>query len=101
MICNFVSQGRGVAHVPPRKGSAEFTRELVSSHMPPGLFDANVRVFEAATLGLADDSRVVLHMEGTDVDADLKWSNVEFQLPKHRRPLLALLAFHTVASLYG
>src|SRR5437764_4925492 len=72
MICNFVSQGRGVAHVPPRKGSAEFTRELVSSHMPPGLFDANVRVFEAATLGLADDSRVVLPMEVANVDEDLK-----------------------------
>ncbi len=101
MICNFVSQGRGVAHVPPRKGSAEFTRELVSSHMPPGLFDANVRVFEAATLGLADDSRVVLHMEGTNVDADLKWSNVEFQLPKAERPFLALMAFDTLESVYG
>src|SRR5438067_2361946 len=96
-----VSQGRGVAHVPPRKGSAEFTRELVSSHMPPGLFDANVRVFEAATLGLADDSRVVLHMEGTNVDADLKWSNVEFQLPKAERPFLALMAFDTLESVYG
>src|SRR5256886_16704072 len=44
MICNFVCQGRGVAHVPPRKGSAEFLRELVSPHLPAGAFDANVRV---------------------------------------------------------
>src|SRR5207245_10576816 len=64
IICNFVAQGRGVAHVPPRKGSAEFLRELVSPHLPPGAFDAHVRVFESATLGSADVSRTVLHMEG-------------------------------------
>src|SRR5207245_287200 len=64
IICNFAAQGRGVAHVPPRKGSAEFLRELVSPHLPPGAFDSQVRVFESATLGSADVSRTVLHMEG-------------------------------------
>ena len=29
IVCNFVSQGRGVAHVPPRKGTSEFLRELL------------------------------------------------------------------------
>jgi len=101
MICNFVSQGRGVAHVPPRKGSADFLRELVSPHLPAGAFDANVRVFEAATLGSAEVSRIVLHMEGTNVDSDLKWSNVEFQLPKAERPFLGLMAFDTLESVYG
>jgi KaiC/GvpD/RAD55 family RecA-like ATPase len=101
MICNFVSQGRGVAHVPPRKGSAEFVRELVSPHLPPGALDTYVRVFEAATLGSAEVSRIVLHMEGTNVEADLKWSNVEYQLPKAERPFLALMAFDTLESVYG
>ncbi|MGI0150086.1 MAG: gas vesicle protein GvpD basic region 2 domain-containing protein, partial [Thermoplasmata archaeon] len=101
IICNFVSQNRGVAHVPPRKGSAEFLRELVSPHMPAGSFDAHVRVFESATLGSADVSRNVLHMEGTNVASDLKWSNVEFQLPKSERPFLALMAFDTLESVYG
>jgi KaiC/GvpD/RAD55 family RecA-like ATPase len=101
MICNFVAMGRGVAHVPPRKGSAEFLRELVSPHLPPGVFDGNVRVFETATLGSAEVSRIVLHMEGTNVEADLKWSNVEYQLPKADRPFLALLAFDTLESVYG
>lgn len=100
LICNFVAQGRGVAHVPPRKGSAEFLRELVSPHLPEGAFDTHVRVFEAATLGSADVSRTVLHMEGTNVDSDLKWSNVEFQLPKSDRPFLALMAFDTLESVY-
>ena len=100
IICNFAAQGRGVAHVPPRKGSAEFLRELVSPHLPPGAFDAQVRVFESATLGSADVSRTVLHMEGTNVDSDLKWSNVEFQLPKSERPFLAFMAFDTLESVY-
>lgn len=101
MICNFASQNRGVAHVPPRKGSAEFLRELVSPHLPGGTFDAHVRVFESATLGSADVSRNVLHMEGTNVASDLKWSNVEFQLPKSERPFLALMSFDTLESVYG
>src|SRR5438093_93739 len=100
IICNFVAQGRGVANVPPRKGSADFLRDLVSPHLPPGAFDAQVRVFESATLGSADVSRTVLHMEGTNVDSDLKWTNVEFQLPKSERPFLAFMAFDTLESVY-
>src|SRR5438552_2569105 len=61
----------------------------------------NIRVFEAATLGSAEVSRIVLHMEGTNVDSDLKWSNVEFQLPKVERPFLGLMAFDTLESVYG
>src|SRR6266702_1886404 len=100
IICNFVVQGRGVAHVPPRKGTAEFLKELVVPHLPAGAFDTHVRVFEAATLGSADVSRTVLHMEGTNVDSDLKWSNVEFQLPKSERPFLAFMAFDTLEAVY-
>src|SRR2546426_1104566 len=55
---------------------------------------------EPATLGSADVSRTVLHMEGTNVDSDLKWSNVEFQLPKSERPFLAFMAFDTLESVY-
>jgi KaiC/GvpD/RAD55 family RecA-like ATPase len=100
IICNFAAQGRGVAHVPPRKGSAEFLRELVSPHLAPGTLDNQVRVFEAATLGSVDVSKTILHMEGTNVDSDLKWTNVEFQLPKSERPLLAFMSFDTLESVY-
>src|SRR5437773_2665110 len=101
IICNFVAQGRGVAHVPPRKGSSDFLRDLASPHLPPGSFEARVRVFESATLGSADVSPTILHMEGTNVDADLKWTNVEFQLPKSERPFLAFMSFDTLESVYG
>jgi hypothetical protein len=61
----------------------------------------HVRVFESATLGSMDVGRNVLNMEGTNIGSDLKWSNVEFQLPKSERPFLALLAFDTLESVYG
>ena len=101
IICNFVAQDRGVAHVPPRKGSAEYVRELVGPHLPPSAFDTHTQVFEPVTLGSGEVSRNALHMEGNNVDSDLKWSNVEYHLPKSRRPFLALMAFDTLESVYG
>ncbi|HYM40127.1 MAG TPA: gas vesicle protein GvpD P-loop domain-containing protein [Thermoplasmata archaeon] len=101
IMCNFVAQGRGVAHVPPRKGSAEYARELVSPHLPPNSFETHIQVFESVTLGGGDVSRNALHMEGNNVDTDLKWSNVEYHLPKSTRPYLALMAFDTLESVYG
>lgn len=102
MVCNFVAQGRGVAHVPPRKGSAEYLREIMSPHLSAGAFDGHVRVFETTTLGGGlEESKNVLHMEGNKVDSDLKWSNVEYQLSKSERPFLALMSFDTLESVYG
>ena len=101
LICNFVVQGRGVAHVPPRKGSAEYVRELVGGHLPQHAADNHIQVFESVTLGSGEVSRNALHMEGNSVDTDLKWSNVEFHLPKSAHPYLALIAFDTLESVYG
>ena len=53
------------------------------------------------TLGSGEVSRNALHMEGNNVDNDLKWSNVEYHLPKSTRPFLALMAFDTLESVYG
>ena len=101
MVCNFVSQGRGVAHVPPRKGSADFLREHLSPHLPPNAFESHVQVFESVSLGSGEVSKNALHMEGTNVDNDLKWSNVEYHLPKSAHPFLALMAFDTLESVYS
>jgi len=101
MICNVIGQGRGVAHVPPRKGTTDFLRELLSPHLPPGAFEAQVRVFEPASLGHAEPSVNTLPLEGNNVETDLKWSNVEYRLPESSRPFLALMAFDTLESVYG
>ncbi len=101
MICNFVAQGRGVAHVPPRKGTAEFLEEIANPHLAPGVFDQHVRVFETASLGAAEISKNALPMEGARVDSDLKWNNVEHNLPRAKHPFLALRSFDTLECVYG
>ncbi len=101
MICNFVALGRGVAHVPPRKGTVDSLRELVTPHLEQGAFEKHVRVFETASLGGAEEAANALPLEGHKVDADLKWSNVEYRLPHSERPFLALMAFDTLESVYG
>jgi len=101
MICNFVGQGRGVAHVPPKKGTADFLRELVSPHLEDGAFENHVRVFETASLGGAEQSPNSLPLEGSKVETDLKWSNVEYRLPHSSRPFLAFMSFDTLESVYG
>jgi len=101
MVCNAVTLGRGVAHVPPRKGTTDFLRELVSPHLPSGTFEGHVRVFEPASLGHVEQSANALPLEGSNVETDLKWSNVEYRLPQSGRPFLALMAFDTLESVYG
>lgn len=101
LICNFAAQGRGVAHVPPKKGTGEFLRELLRPYLSEEALDRHVRVFESTPLGSLEGTRGALHMEGANVDTDLKWSNVEYNLPKSAKPFLSLMAFDTLESIHG
>ncbi len=101
MIENFAAMGRGVAVVPPRKGSLDLLKENVEPYLEPGVFDQHVRVFEATSLGGMEVPKGALHMEGSSVDTDLKWSNVEYHLPKSQHPFLSLLSFDTLETIYG
>jgi len=101
LIANFASHGRGVAYVPAQKSSAEGVREWAGPHLPEGAFDQHVRVYESSPLGTLEGSKNALHMEGSNVDTDLKWSNVEYRLPGSQHPFLSLLAFDTLESVYG
>src|SRR3989442_9176923 len=101
LICNFAGLGRGVAHVPPRKGSLDLLREIVAPHLDAGTFDQHVRVFETTSLGGMEVPKGALLMEGSNVDTDLKWSNVEYHLPKSQHPFLSVLSFDTLESVYG
>jgi len=101
LIWNFATLGRGVAVVPPRKGSIDLLKETVEPFVEPGVFDQHVRVFETTSLGGTEVSKDALHMEGSNVDTDLKWSNVEYHLPKSQHPFLSLLSFDTLEAVYG
>ncbi|HEV8595483.1 MAG TPA: gas vesicle protein GvpD P-loop domain-containing protein [Thermoplasmata archaeon] len=101
LLCNFASLGRGVAYVPAQRGTAETVQDWVSPHLKAGAFDQHVRVFESSPLGSMEGSKNALHMEGANVDTDLKWSNVEYRLPGSKHPFLAFFAFDTLESVYG
>ncbi len=101
LVCNFASQGRGVAYVPAQRGTAETVHDWASPHLKAGVFDQHVRVFESSPLGSLEGSKNALHMEGANVDTDLKWSNVEYRLPGSKHPFLSDLAFDTLESVYG
>jgi KaiC/GvpD/RAD55 family RecA-like ATPase len=101
LLCNFAAQGRGVAYVPAQKSSAEGVQEWTGPYLKPGVFDQHIRVFESSPLGTLEGSKNALHMEGSNVDTDLKWSNVEYRLPGSKHPFLSFLAFDTLESVYG
>ena len=101
LICNFAMLGRGVAHVPPRKGGAENVNQMTGKYLLEGMFDKRVRVFESTPIGSLEESKSALHVEGTSVDTDLKWNNVEYHLPNTAHPFLSLMAFDTLESVYG
>ncbi len=73
----------------------------MSPHLASGAFETHVRVFEPASLGHGEQAANALPLEGSNAETDLKWSNVEYRLPKSGRPFLALMAFDTLESLYG
>jgi len=101
LICNAAALGRGIAYVPAQKSSAENVHDFVGPYLKAGAFDQHVRVFESSPLGSLEGSKNALHMEGSNVDTDLKWSNVEYRLPGSAHPFVSFLSFDTLESVYG
>ncbi len=96
-ICNFASQGRGVAHIPPGKGTAEQVRDLVGPHLPAGAFESHVKVLEVAP------STGELAKNAILIEGRWNWAKIEFEfnLSKSKKPVLALVALDTLEALYG
>ena len=101
LLCNFATSSRGVAHVPPGKAGAESVKEMVGKYLTEGAFDKRIRVFESMPMGTLEESKSAIHMEGSNVDTDLKWNNVEYHLPGAKHPFLSMMAFDTLESVYG
>jgi len=101
LLCNFALQGRGVAHVPPGKGSVESVRKLVEPYIDVSDFEKHIKVFESTPIEALEESSGALHLEGTKADMDLKWNKIVFLLDKTKQPRLSLLAFDTLEAVYG
>ncbi len=100
-VANFCRLKRGVAFVPPGKGTADFVGESMKPYTGEKDFDAFVRVFESSPLGTLEGSRNALLMEGSSAETDLKWSTIEYHLRAAKHPYLSLMSFDTLEAVYG
>lgn len=100
IICNFASQGHGVAWMPTKKTGADTAREELLGFITPEIFDKNVRILEphAASASPKDYS---MTLEGGDVKVDIKWQDIQYALKDTQQPYLAIIGFDSLESIYG
>ena len=100
IICNSVAQARGVAWIPTKKTGAENAREELLGFVDAGAFDKNVRILEPHAPAGAPKA-FAMTLEGEDVRVDMKWQDVEYALRNAGTPLLAVIGFDSLESVYG
>jgi hypothetical protein len=101
LVANFASQRRGVIWLPMKQVSAEAVRSQLTRAVHPNLFDKCIRIPEMAYQAEQSASNFILHVEGSDAGADLKWETVTYSLKTADMPFLTLLGFDTLESIYG
>ncbi len=100
VICNSVTQGRGVAWVPTKKTGAENAREELLGFVSADAFDKNVKILEPhAPAGAPKPYAVTL--EGEDIRVDMKWQDVQYNLKNAGTPVLTMVGFDSLESVYG
>jgi len=100
IICNSVTQDRGVAWIPTKKTGAESAREELLGFVSAESFDKNVRVLEPhAPAGAPKPYSVTL--EGEDIKVDMKWQDVQYNLRNTGSPVLTIIGFDSLESIYG
>jgi len=100
IICNFIAQNRGVAWIPTKKTGADTAREELLGFVSADSFDKNVRILEPhAPAGAPKPYSMTL--EGEDVRVDMKWQDVQYALRTTGNPILAMVGFDSLESIYG
>lgn len=108
LVCNFAAQKRGVVTVPSMKATAEVVKDVLEQHLGGEVFENYVRVFEStpkvfevSPTGESETANITLPMDGSDVETELKWSNIEYSLSNANKPFLSMVGFDTLESVYG
>ncbi len=101
LAANFVRQGRGVAHLPESRGNASSARDSFCRYMTEAEFLEGVRVFEMNLVGGGERMGNVLLIEGTDLENDFRWDNIEYNLQETAKPTLSLMALDMLERIYG
>jgi KaiC/GvpD/RAD55 family RecA-like ATPase len=100
IICNFATQGRGVAWLPTKKTGAESAREDLLGFVTAEAFDKNVRILEPHAASEAPKP-YAMTLEGGDVKVDIKWQDIQYALKNTNSPYLAIIGFDSLESIYG
>ncbi|OPY31424.1 MAG: circadian clock protein KaiC [Methanomassiliicoccales archaeon PtaU1.Bin124] len=100
LVANFVSMRRGVLWVPLRKVSADAVRTQMASLVSKEQFERCVRVPEVASQ-MEASAPYIMPVEGSNAATDLKWKTISYSLSGTESPMLSLLGFDTLESIYG
>jgi len=100
IICNFAAQGRGVAWVPTKKIGSDTARDGLIGFLKQDAFDKNIRILEPHGPA-AEPKPYAITLEGEDVKVDMKWQDVQYALKNTSSPLLAIMGFDSLESIYG
>jgi KaiC/GvpD/RAD55 family RecA-like ATPase len=101
IVANFASKHRGVLWVPLKKESVDSVRQRMSSMVAKEGFDRYVRVPEIASEVQDSSLSCIMRIEGTNPQLDFSWKNVTYSLREASTPLLSLMGFDTLESIYG
>lgn len=100
LACNFASLGRGVIWLPQRNESGEGSKKRLVRTLGSETFDSLVRILEK-TMEVGEAPAFSIKLEGKDASSDLRMAGLRYALQGAGRPLLLLLGFDTLESLYG
>jgi len=100
IICNSISQGRGVAWLPTKKTGAETAREDIVGFVESDVFDSKVRILEPHAAS-ESPKPYAMTLEGEDVRVDVKWQDIQYALKDTSQPYTAVIGFDSLESIYG
>lgn len=100
LVANFLTLRRGVLWVPLRKVSADAVRGQMTSMVTKEQFEKCVRVPEVAAQ-VESSAPYIMPVEGSDAAIDLKWKIISYSLSGTESPMLSLLGFDSLESIYG
>ncbi len=101
MVANFVSLNRGVFWLPTRKTSAESAKNQMVGLLAKEQFEKNVRIPELAAQMEVSGAPYVMAVEGSSPASDYKWKSISYALGNAESPLLSLIGFDSLESIYG
>jgi hypothetical protein len=101
MVANFVAQRRGVLWVPLKKETAEAARSRMATMVPRESLDRQVRIAEYAVEAQDPSAPCIMPLEGTNARLDFNWKTIAYALKEASSPMLSLMGFDTLESIYG